>query len=74
MEIKLEIHDIEKIKQARNELNEIIAMNLLKENRMDLTEANIQKAKKIKYVCDKVWIKADIKIVSPDGTELTRIF
>lgn len=74
MEIKLEIHDIEKIKQARNELNEIIAMNLLKENRMELTEENIQKAKKIKYVCDKAWIKADIKIVSPDDTELTRIF
>lgn len=73
MKIKIEIENTERIKEAKNALDEIISMNL--ENKeMELTEENLKRAKEIKDICSKGWVRAEIKIVSTAGTELTKLF
>lgn len=73
MEIKIEIEDIEKIEQLRDTLNKIFSMNLSKNIKMEFTEENLKKAKEIKEICNKGWIRANIRIVSSDGAELTKV-
>ena len=72
MKIKIQIEDIQKIKDVVESASELLKQDL--DNlELDLTEENINKAKVIKNLCSKGWIRADIKLVSSDGTELTQI-
>lgn len=73
MKIEINIEDIKKLEQARDAINEIISMNLSKSLEFELTEKNLKRAKKIKDMCSKGWVRAEIKIVSAAGTELTKI-
>lgn len=73
MKIKVEIENIKKLEEAREALDKIISMNLTNKE-IELTEENLKKAKEIKDVCSKGWVRAEIKIVSTAGTELTKIF
>ena len=76
MKIKFKDINREELETLKNNLEEIMSMDF---NEMELTEENLKKAKCIK---DKVnslhrfqynFSGTEIIIVSPDGTELTRM-
>lgn len=78
MKIKFENIDVENLKKIRELINDIIETD---KNEMELTEENLKKAHDI---VDKMITlrnillmrlkSGTIKIVSSDGTELTRMF
>ena len=72
MKIKIKIFDEEKLKETREAIKKLDNMNL-QDTELELTEENLKKAKEIKDLCSKGWFRTEIKIVSSDGTELTKL-
>ena len=70
MKIEINVPEPKKIKEMIDSVDDLLKLDL-QNIELDLTEENIIKAKNLKALCDKGWLRANIKIVSSDGTELT---